>query len=99
MEKFVELSTGVRMSYVEQGTPDGSPVIFLHGVTDSWRSFERLLPLLPPDIHAFALSQRGHGNSSRPASGYRFEDMSEDLRAFMMPWINSSVRGPAERNV
>ena len=83
MEKFVTLSTGVRMSYVEQGAPDGSPVIFLHGVTDSSHSFERLLPLLPRGIHAFALSQRGHGNSSRPASGYRLADMSEDLRAFM----------------
>src|SRR5262245_13684014 len=83
MEKFVTLSTGVRMGFVERGAPDGTPVIFLHGVTDSWRSFERLLPLLPRGIHAFALSQRGHGNSSRPASGYRFADMAEDLRAFM----------------
>jgi pimeloyl-ACP methyl ester carboxylesterase len=83
MEKFVTLSTGVRMGYVEQGASDGTPVIFLHGVTDSWHSFERLLPLLPRGIHAFALSQRGHGNSSRPPSGYRLADMSEDLRAFM----------------
>ena len=32
----------------------------------------------PPNIHAFALSQRGHRDSSRPASGYRFEDMSAE---------------------
>jgi pimeloyl-ACP methyl ester carboxylesterase len=31
------------------------PVVFLHGVTDSWRSFERVLPLLSPDVRAFAL--------------------------------------------
>jgi pimeloyl-ACP methyl ester carboxylesterase len=83
MEKFVSLSTGVRMQYVEQGQPNGIPVVFLHGVTDSWRSFERVLPLLPPTIHAFAVSQRGHGDSSRPESGYRFTDMSADLLAFM----------------
>jgi non-heme chloroperoxidase len=83
MEKFVSLSTGMRMEYVEQGNADGVPVIFLHGVTDSWRSFERVLPLLPTNIHAFALSQRGHGDSHRPASGYRFTDMSADLLAFM----------------
>ena len=59
MKKFVSLSTGVRIEYVEQGKADGVPVIFLHGVTDSWRSFERVLPLRPPNIHAFALSQRG----------------------------------------
>ena len=83
MEKFVSLPTGVRMEYVEQGPADGVPVTFLHGVTDSWHSFERVLPLLPPPVHAFAVSQRGHGDSSRPASGYRFTDLSDDLLAFM----------------
>ena len=83
MQKSISLATGVRLSYVEQGDPAGTPVIFLHGVTDSWHSFERVLPLLPTGIHAFALSQRGHGDSSRPASGYRLSDMSDDLAAFM----------------
>jgi pimeloyl-ACP methyl ester carboxylesterase len=71
------------MEYVEYGSTGAVPVIFLHGVTDSWHSFERVLPLLPPSIHAFALSQRGHGDSSRPPSGYRFADMSADLLAFL----------------
>ena len=82
-EKFLTLSTDVRMEYVEQGNPGGVPVVFLHGVTDSWHSFERVLPLLPADVHAFAISQRGHGDSSRPERGYLFSDMSRDLRAFM----------------
>lgn len=83
MEKFVSLSTGVRMEYVEQGRADGIPVVFLHGVTDSWRSFEHVLPLLPRTIHASAISARGHGRSSGPSSGYLLSDMSRDLRAFM----------------
>ena len=83
MVKFVSLPTGVRMEYVEQGPARDVPIIFLHGVTDSWHSFERVLMLLPPDVRAFAISQRGHGDSSRPASGYRFVDFSDDLAAFM----------------
>lgn len=83
MQKSLLLATGVDISYVEQGDPAGTPVIFLHGVTDSWHSFERVLPLLPPDIHAFAISQRGHGDSSRPASGYSLSDMADDLAAFL----------------
>ena len=83
MQQSTSLATGVRISYVEQGDPAGTPVVFLHGVTDSWHSFERVLPLLPPDIHAFALSQRGHGDSSRPASGYHLSDMAGDLAAFL----------------
>jgi pimeloyl-ACP methyl ester carboxylesterase len=42
-----------------------------------------VLPLLPPTVRAFALSQRGHGESSRPSSGYLYSDLSGDLLAFM----------------
>jgi pimeloyl-ACP methyl ester carboxylesterase/tetratricopeptide (TPR) repeat protein len=83
MEKFVSLSTGVRMEYVEQGQPDGVPVVFLHGVTDSWQSFAGVLQRLPPTIHGFAISQRGHGDTSRPDAGYGYSDFSDDLAAFM----------------
>ena len=83
MERIVTLSNGVRLEYVEQGPAHGRPVIFLHGVTDSWHSFERVLPLLPPDVRVFALSQRGHGDSSRPASGYRLTELAADVAAFM----------------
>jgi pimeloyl-ACP methyl ester carboxylesterase len=83
MEKFIDLSTGVRMQYVEQGDTDGLPVVFLHGVTDSWHTFEQVLPLLPPSLHAFALSARGHGDSSRPDRGYLLSDMARDLGAFL----------------
>jgi pimeloyl-ACP methyl ester carboxylesterase len=81
--RFVSLPTGVRLEYVERGPSDGVPVIFLHGVTDSWRSFGPLLRRLPASIRAFAISQRGHGESSKPEAGYRYTDFSEDVRAFM----------------
>lgn len=82
---FVDLSTGVRMHYVEQGRNrnNGKVVIFLHGYTDSWRSFERNLPLLSDKFHAYAIDQRGHGDSSKPACCYRAQDFSDDLAAFM----------------
>jgi non-heme chloroperoxidase len=81
--KSVALSTGVTLQYVEQGNPDGVPVVFLHGYTDSWRSFQLALPYLPESLHVFALSQRGHGDASRPPVGYRFPDFAADLMAFM----------------
>jgi len=83
--RFVNLSTGVRMHYVEQGRNrnNGKAVIFLHGYTDSWRSFERNLPLLSDKFHAYAIDQRGHGDSSKPACCYRAQDFSDDLAAFM----------------
>lgn len=77
------LATGVTLEYVERGDPTGTPVIFLHGVTDSWRSFEHLLPHLPASLHAFAITQRGHGGSSKPDGGYAYGDFAADVAAFM----------------
>ena len=77
------MSTGVSLPYVEQGDPDGVPIVFLHGVTDSWRSFEFFLPFLPQRFHAFALTQRGHGNADKPESGYLMSDFAADLASFM----------------
>jgi len=74
---------GMQLEYVETGNPTGVPVVFLHGVTDSWGSFEGVMSLLPASIRAIAVSQRGHGGSSRPATGYRIEDFSADLVRFM----------------
>jgi len=73
----------VRLEYVETGDPTGLPVVFLHGVTDSWGSFEGVMEQLPSWIRAIAISQRGHGNSSRPADGYRIGDFSKDVLGFM----------------
>ena len=81
--KSVELPGRTGLAYAEQGDALGVPVLFLHGATDSWRSFERVLPHLPESIRAIALTQRGHGDSDRPASGYRLHDFAADLAAFM----------------
>ena len=80
--KSVMLPSRVRLPYVEQGDPAGVPLLLLHGVTDSWRSFEPVLPHLPASIHAFALTQRGHGDADRPAKGYRTRDFAADVAGF-----------------
>ena len=81
--KTVKLSTGVKLQYAEQGDAGGDPVIFLHGYTDSWHSFEQVFAHLPLSIHAYALSQRGHGNSDKPEKGYDPADFAADVAAFM----------------
>jgi pimeloyl-ACP methyl ester carboxylesterase len=77
------LANGIKLPYVEQGDPAGIPVLLLHGVTDSWRSFERVLPHLPEWVRAFAVTQRGHGDADRPTTGYRTRDFAADIASFM----------------
>lgn len=57
--------------------------MLLHAIADSWHTFEPLLSHLPTYIHAFALTQRGHGDASRPLRGYSVHDFAADLTAFM----------------
>ena len=81
--KTISLSTGVKLEYIEQGDPKGVPVILLHGFPDSWRSYEQVLHHLPKSLHVFAISQRGHGNSDKPAKAYFPKDFAGDVAAFI----------------
>jgi non-heme chloroperoxidase len=79
----VRLSTGVRLRYLVQGDPAGRPVILIHGITDSWFSFSRVLPEISTAHRVYALDLRGHGDSDRPANGYTPQHMAADVIAFM----------------
>lgn len=83
MERCAALPSGIKLHYVEQGNEQGIPVILLHGFTDSWHSYETVLPHLSSNLHVFALTQRGHGNSDKPLTGYRPKDFAADIAAFM----------------
>jgi pimeloyl-ACP methyl ester carboxylesterase len=73
----------VRLPYAEHGDPDGIPVVMLHGISDTWRSFEPVFEHLPAGIHAYALTLRGHGEAPRPVGGYDVEQLAADVVAFM----------------
>lgn len=79
----IELKTGVTLPYVEQGRRAATPVVLLHGYGDSWRSYERVLPHLPASLRVFAITQRGHGDASRPQAGYHPQDFVADVAAFL----------------
>src|SRR6187455_886604 len=88
--RHIELAHGVRLQYAEQGDPGAMPVVMLHGITDSWRSFESVMAHLPPSLRVPAPSQRGHGDSERPGR-YRTTDFAADAAAF----IEALGNGPA----
>ncbi len=80
--KNVQLSTGTNMVYAERGQGSRA-VIFLHGYLDSWFVWSETLRNMPNKYHCYALTQRGHGDSTKFADGYEMSDFSEDILAFM----------------
>jgi non-heme chloroperoxidase len=77
------LATGVQVHYAEQGDPGGAAIVLLPAYADSWFSYSRVLPLLPARHHAYAVDQRGHGDSERPACCYTADDFAADTVAFL----------------
>ena len=80
--RSASLAGGLTLSYAEQGAGP-STLVLLPGPTDSWRSYSPLLDQLPASLHVLAVSQRGHGDSDKPADGYRVEDLAGDLGPFL----------------
>ena len=77
------LPGNLRLPYAERGDPDGHPVIMLHGYTDSWRSFEPVLPYLPRSVRVIVPTLRGHGDAGRPDAGYGMDDFADDVAGLM----------------
>ncbi len=42
-----------------------------------------MLPLIDKRFHIYAIDQRGHGDSDRPADGYEMSNFAADIVAFM----------------
>jgi pimeloyl-ACP methyl ester carboxylesterase len=75
----VTLASGLTLSYAQQGEAADPAVVLLPGPTDSWRSYQPVLDRLPRETYTVAVSQRGHGDSDKPESGYRVEDFAADV--------------------
>jgi non-heme chloroperoxidase len=78
----VRLPNGLVIECARQGRPGGPAVLLLHGITDTWRSFEPVLPWLPPHWHVVSMTQRGHGGSSTAVS-YRTREFAADAAALV----------------
>ncbi|MGO1059692.1 alpha/beta fold hydrolase [Planococcus sp. FY231025] len=81
--KKMVLPNGREFSYTETGDPLGIPLILLHGLGDSCRTFEALFPHFPGRIRAIAYTQRGHDGIDLPDATYRARDFEADLLKFM----------------
>jgi pimeloyl-ACP methyl ester carboxylesterase len=77
------LTDTIDLPCVERGDRDGVPVLMLHGWSDSWRSYEPVLPYLPERLRAIVPTQRGHGDAERPADGYAPRDLAADAVALL----------------
>jgi len=71
---------GVDIHYRRTGGPK-PPVVLLHGLTGSGACWAPLARALERDFDVVMPDARGHGESSAPARGYRYDDHAGDVVA------------------
>ena len=72
-------SETVRWHYVETGT--GQPVVFLHGMPDSWFLWHHQMAALSGSFRCIAVDLKGYGQSEKGRGDYRQAGAAEQLVA------------------
>jgi non-heme chloroperoxidase len=69
--RYVTGGGGVRLHVVETGNPQGHPILFIHGLSQSWLAWSRQMKSdLAQDHRLVAMDMRGHGLSEKPRDAY-----------------------------
>jgi pimeloyl-ACP methyl ester carboxylesterase len=74
---IVTTNDGVRLHYAEAGS--GRPLVMIPGWSQSAAQFKHQLAGLSDRYRVIALDMRGHGESEKPAHGYRIARLAKDV--------------------
>lgn len=87
-----------KISYLEWKSSQKThlePLLLLHGLADSATVWSSLGTYLSSEYHVVAADLRGHGESSKPDSGYSSAEIIADLETLMahLGWKRSHILG------
>jgi len=75
---------GLRLRYLEWGSPGALPLVCVHGYTSSAEAFNAVARRLEDRAHLIAMDVRGHGESAwSPDGAYQYADQAGDLAALV----------------
>lgn len=81
---MAEITLGdLRLSYRDEGDPEGAPVVFAHALGSDLRLWDNLIPLLPQSLRLVRFDLRGHGGSSVPEPPYAMGALVRDAERLM----------------
>jgi pimeloyl-ACP methyl ester carboxylesterase len=80
-EGFVTIKDGTRLHYIEQGR--GHPLVLIPGWSQTAAMYDAQLTGLSSHYRVIAVDMRGHGESSKPESGYRMARLAQDTHEFL----------------
>src|SRR5215468_8203721 len=81
MDRYA-MGDGLRLHYLDWGTPTKPTMILIHGIARHAHTFDHIVPEFTRDYRVIALDMRGHGDSAwSPEGAYLVEDHVRDLEA------------------
>jgi pimeloyl-ACP methyl ester carboxylesterase len=75
------LNGDVGLNVVVEGADDAPPILLLHGILSSARTWDWMVPRLSDRYRVIRLDFRGHGDSDRAAGRYHLEHYVSDAAA------------------
>ncbi len=72
---------GILWHFVEAGR--GEPIVFVHGLPESWFSWHYQLEALAKDYRVIAIDRKGCGQSDKSDGDYRAETVADEIVALM----------------
>ncbi len=75
---FISVARGVQLHYLDYGG-SGPPVLLIPGLGNTAHAWDDFGPRLTDRFHVYAITRRGFGESSHPATGYDTKRLVEDL--------------------
>jgi pimeloyl-ACP methyl ester carboxylesterase len=76
-------ANGVGIHYLQAGYGDATPVVLLHGYTETSRMWQPLVTRLAGERVVIAPDLPGAGGSAMPASGYDKKTLAQDIHAMV----------------
>jgi pimeloyl-ACP methyl ester carboxylesterase len=74
---------GVDLAVTRDGTPGGSPVLLLHGLSGISSSYDAVVRSLDQTLDIYRIDLRGHGRSGRAPGTYQVPFYAADVVAFI----------------
>jgi pimeloyl-ACP methyl ester carboxylesterase len=92
--RLVDTANGT-LQVLEQGNPQGTPIVLVHCYTCSLNWWDDLAPLLERDHRVIRVDLLGHGGSDKPGAGYSIDDQATAMAEALaqLGVVNATVVG------
>jgi pimeloyl-ACP methyl ester carboxylesterase len=76
--ELIDTSAGT-LQVLDEGAPQGPPIVLIHGYAGSMRWYDQLAGLLGTDHRVIRVDLLGHGGSEKPSAGYEVGEQANAI--------------------